>query len=397
MSKAKTSASILGMTFRLMIVALAAGLIFACIQQTTGRLNWISNELRASVATSSSVKFASHHTPVDLAGQTAGQHDLVATGEALDVAIQGDGFLKVRIPPQISGGYGYTRVGMLFTDKQGTLNVAIGDGLMLVPAICIPPRASNVEIDGDGAVKYVPAGSNGTAVAGRIHLTRFAHPQSLKSLGRGVFCQTPSSGEPIDCDSDARPTATLQQGCLEPLPELALIPRLGPPTQQGSLRNTGLSLDVGIMSSGWFHVRDSSHPDSDAYTRNGSMEVNDKGQLTIADKELIPPVTLPLNATHISIDSDGVVQYIAPGGNQPITAGQIMLWQFNCTRGLRDLGKGMYAETDDSGPAYCGNPGTGGLGRILQRYLETRPDQVVLKVPAAVATDRAQFVDLSLK
>jgi len=151
------------------------------------------------------------------------------------------------------------------------------------------------------------------------------------------------------------------------------------------------------MASGWFHIRDGGHPDSDAYTRNGSMGVNDKGQLTIADQEIIPPVTLPLNATHISIDLDGVVQYKAPGGNQPTTAGQILLWQFNCTRGLRDLGKGMYAETDDSGPAYCGNPGTGGLGLIAQGYLETRPDQVVLNLPAPDKTDRVQFADLSLK
>jgi flagellar basal body rod protein FlgG len=390
MKTAKTTASISGIILRLTIVAGAAGLVFSSIKSVIGQSNSLSTIVSTSVASTGPMKFAPHLTPIDYAARTAGQCDIQNTCQSLDVAIRGEGYLQVKLPPEIENGCGFTRVGMLFTNKYGVLCVAIGDGLEIWPPITIPMNGENVEITEDGTVKYQPANDNKPQVAGRIHLARFAHPQLLKPMGRGVFCPTESSGSAVDGVAQAFGT-TIQQGYLELLPELASIPRLGPPALQGSLQETGMTFDVAVQGTGWFHVRsiskDSQHSETEAYTRNGSMAVNSQGQLTIAERIVVPPIILPLSAAHISIAQEGTVQYKAMGSDQLTTAGQIRLTTFMNPRGLKDLGKGIYAETEDSGYGYIGNPGDNGFGQLIQGYLENRPEQCVLKLSATQGTD----------
>ena len=61
------------------------------------------------------------------------QGSLESTGNPLDVAIQGNGFFKVKILPTVGNGDGYTRNGALSQNALGQLTVGIGDGYLLQP------------------------------------------------------------------------------------------------------------------------------------------------------------------------------------------------------------------------------------------------------------------------
>lgn len=135
-----------------------------------------------------------------------GQGEMENTGRPLDLAIEGDGFLKVTGP---DGQLRYTRDGSLRVNAEGNLVTAAG--YLLEPAISIPADTTNISIGKDGTVSVV-SGSDGTpTVVGTIELVRFANPSGLSSEGGNLYAATPASGSETTVDG----TATLQQGFLE--------------------------------------------------------------------------------------------------------------------------------------------------------------------------------------
>ena len=75
---------------------------------------------------------------------------------------------------------------------------------------------------------------------------------------------------------------------------------------QGSLTNTANSLDIAVQGNGFFQVL---MPDGTlAYSRDGTFQLNSQGQMvTSAGYQLQPPITIPSNATSVTIGSDGTV------------------------------------------------------------------------------------------
>lgn len=118
-----------------------------------------------------------------------------ATGRALDVAIQGDGFLAVKEVGG-TGRVGYTRNGYFFMNQLGELVVGMGDGYRLQPPIILPPTATNVSIGLDGTVQYKPASSATRQNGGQIKLTLFRNPEQLRAMGEGLWTATEASGPP---------------------------------------------------------------------------------------------------------------------------------------------------------------------------------------------------------
>ncbi len=117
------------------------------------------------------------------------QGQLTASGEKLDVAIQGDGFFEVQRP---DGTIGYTRDGSFKLNAQGV--VVTSDGLPVLGGFQpIPPDATNVAIADNGQVTIQT--SNGTNTF-RLTLTRFANPSGLRSLGGNLYEETAASGTP---------------------------------------------------------------------------------------------------------------------------------------------------------------------------------------------------------
>lgn len=136
--------------------------------------------------------------------------DLQQTGNALDLAIEGDGFFQVTLP---SGDTGYTRAGTFKKNSQGQL--VTSDGFTVQPQITIPQNATNVVVGVDGIVSLTIAGQAQPQQAGTIELARFINPAGLQSHGRNIFLPTQASGDAITGSPGRDGLGTLIQGFVE--------------------------------------------------------------------------------------------------------------------------------------------------------------------------------------
>jgi len=161
---------------------------------------------------------------------------------------------------------------------------------------------------------------------------------------------------------------------------------------QGSLEQTGNSKDIAIDGQGFFQVL---MPDgNNAYTRDGSFQVNDSGQLVTADGYPIQPaVLIPQDALSITIGKDGVVTVTQPGNNQSTQVGQLSLSTFVNPAGLQSIGDNLYLETSASGMRNESAPGLNGAGRLDQGYVETSNVNVVEEMVSMIQTQRAYEIN----
>jgi len=161
---------------------------------------------------------------------------------------------------------------------------------------------------------------------------------------------------------------------------------------QGSLEQTGNSKDVAIDGKGFFQVL---MPDgNNAYTRDGSFQVNESGQLVTADGYPIQPaVLIPQDALSITIGKDGVVTVTQPGSNESTQVGQLSLSTFANPAGLQSIGDNLYLETSASGMRNESTPGLNGAGRLDQGYVETSNVNVVEEMVSMIQTQRAYEIN----
>lgn len=157
---------------------------------------------------------------------------------------------------------------------------------------------------------------------------------------------------------------------------------------QGSLQQSGNGLDVAIQGNGFFQI---TMPDGTLnYTRDGSFQVNAQGQLVTSNGlPVANGITVPANATNVSISADGNVTATIPGTVAPQPIGTIPLASFINPAGLDPRGQNLYAETDASGKPNTGTPGANGLGQLMQGFLETSNVNVVQELVGMIQTQRA--------
>ncbi|WP_111414118.1 flagellar basal-body rod protein FlgG [Billgrantia lactosivorans] len=161
---------------------------------------------------------------------------------------------------------------------------------------------------------------------------------------------------------------------------------------QGGLEQTENSRDLAINGNGFFQVL---MPDgSTAYTRDGSFQLNENGQMVNANGyPLEPAIIIPDNALSISIGEDGIVSVTQPGVNQALEVGQITVSTFVNATGLESIGGNLYRETTSSGPRNEAMPGMNGAGRLLQGYVETSNVNVVEEMVSMIQTQRAYEIN----
>lgn len=157
---------------------------------------------------------------------------------------------------------------------------------------------------------------------------------------------------------------------------------------QGSLQQTGKGLDVAIQGNGFFQI---TMPDGTInYTRDGAFQVNAQGQIVTSNGlPVANGITVPANATNISISADGNVTATIPGQVAPQPIGTIALASFINPAGLDPRGQNLYAETAASGQPNTGTPGTNGLGQLMQGFLETSNVNVVQELVTMIQVQRA--------
>ena len=157
---------------------------------------------------------------------------------------------------------------------------------------------------------------------------------------------------------------------------------------QGSLQQTGNNFDVAISGNGFFQV---TMPDgTTAYSRDGSFKVDANGQLVTSNGYSIQPgITIPPQAQNVTIAADGTVTVTLPGQASPQSLGQLQLSNFANVAGLDPKGENLYMETASSGTPTSGSPGTNGLGKLQQGFVETSNVNVVEELVSMITTQRA--------
>ncbi|HLS81620.1 MAG TPA: flagellar basal-body rod protein FlgG [Steroidobacter sp.] len=117
--------------------------------------------------------------------------NLQTTGQSLDVAIVGRGFLQVE---QANGEIAYTRAGQLQINQDGRLVTA--QGLAITPDITVPENALDISIGENGVVTATMPNETAPVELGQITLASFVNPAGLLALGDNLFQETAASGSP---------------------------------------------------------------------------------------------------------------------------------------------------------------------------------------------------------
>jgi len=161
---------------------------------------------------------------------------------------------------------------------------------------------------------------------------------------------------------------------------------------QGSVNQTGNSLDVAINGRGFFQVLT---PDGTlAYTRDGSFQTNATGQVVTASGYVLQPaITIPQGAQSITIGSDGTVSVLVAGQTTPSTVGTLQLADFVNEAGLQPLGQNLLTPSASSGTAQTANPGLSGMGTLQQGATESSNVDVVEEMVNMIETQRAYEMD----
>ncbi|MBN8478817.1 MAG: flagellar basal-body rod protein FlgG [Burkholderiales bacterium] len=138
------------------------------------------------------------------------QGNLQQTGNPLDLAIRGQGFLQVSMP---DGTLAYTRDGSLHTDAQGQL--VTSGGYPVSPAITIPANAQSVSIGRDGVVTVTQPGQAAATQVGTLQIANFINPAGLESRGENLLVETGSSGAPTTNTPGSNGAGLITQGYVE--------------------------------------------------------------------------------------------------------------------------------------------------------------------------------------
>lgn len=137
------------------------------------------------------------------------QGEYQQTGNSLDIAVEGDGFIQVLQP---NGETAYTRAGALKLNSEGT--IVTSDGYPIEPSISIPSTATAITVGTSGVVSVRNANGSITDV-GQIELAKFLNPAGLNSIGKSLYLVTPSSGEAVTGTPGLEGFGTISQGFLE--------------------------------------------------------------------------------------------------------------------------------------------------------------------------------------
>ena len=138
------------------------------------------------------------------------QGSLQQSGNQLDIAVNGQGFLQVALP---DGTTGYTRDGSLQVDSQGRL--VTSSGLAIAGDITVPAEAQSVTVGSDGVVTAKLPGNATPQQLGNIELASFINPAGLEPKGQNLYTETVASGNPVTGAPGSAGLGTLMQGYVE--------------------------------------------------------------------------------------------------------------------------------------------------------------------------------------
>ena len=159
-------------------------------------------------------------------------------------------------------------------------------------------------------------------------------------------------------------------------------------SEQGNLQQTSNSLDLAIRGNGYLQV---TLPSGEtAYTRDGTLSLSPQGEIVTADGLVVQPgITIPANATSVTINTSGQVQAKIDGQTAPTTVGQLQLATFPNEAGLDAQGDNLFLQSAASGNPVTGVPASPSFGSVLQGFIETSNVNVVSEITNLITAQRA--------
>lgn len=157
---------------------------------------------------------------------------------------------------------------------------------------------------------------------------------------------------------------------------------------QGALTQTGNRYDLAIQGRGYFPVTLPSG--QTGYTRDGSFQVSDQGELVTAQGlQVQPGITIPAGAIDVMVSKTGEVQIRTADSPDPQTVGQLQLATFINDAGLEAQGDNLFTQTAASGEANLASPGEPGFGTVTQGFVEASNVNPVEEITALISAQRA--------
>ncbi|HUJ73255.1 MAG TPA: flagellar basal-body rod protein FlgG [bacterium] len=161
---------------------------------------------------------------------------------------------------------------------------------------------------------------------------------------------------------------------------------------QGDMKNTGVDLDVAIEGNGFFQILQPNG--AIAYSRAGNFQKDQNGRIVTQNGfPLEPEIVVPQDARSVQIGLDGSVSVLVGQDPLPTPIGTLQLARFANPAGLTPQGKNLYSATAASGNPVVENPGTNGMGTMLQGFLELSNVSVVDEMINMIIAQRAYEVN----
>jgi flagellar basal-body rod protein FlgG len=157
---------------------------------------------------------------------------------------------------------------------------------------------------------------------------------------------------------------------------------------RGNLKATNAPLDLAIEGDGFFQIQ---MPSGEVgYTRAGTFHLNGDGAMVTSDGYLLEPqISIPSNATSVTISKDGIVSVSTPGQSSSQQVGTMQVASFQNPAGLRAAGGNMFLATTASGEPQVGAPGEDARGTIAQGFTEDSNVSVVEEMVNMILGQRA--------
>jgi flagellar basal-body rod protein FlgG len=216
---------------------------------------------------------------------------------------------------------------------------------------------------------------------------------NIANMNTTGFKRQRAEFEDLLYQSTQRPgTSTSSQGTVAPMGVQVGVGvktgAVGRITEQGNIVQSGNPYDLAVSGAGYFQVLLPSG--ETAYTRAGNFSVDAQGQIVTADGfQVQPALTIPTDATSVSISKDGIVTALEPNQTAPTQVGQMELATFINPAGLDAQGDNLFKETAASGAPTTGTPASTGIGSLMQGYLETSNVNAVEEISALIVAQRA--------
>jgi flagellar basal-body rod protein FlgG len=160
--------------------------------------------------------------------------------------------------------------------------------------------------------------------------------------------------------------------------------------EQGSLQATGNVSDLALQGEGFFRIMlmDGTY----GYTRDGAFKIDSNGQLVTSNGyRVMPEVILPENFVResLNISQDGRINVKVAGSDDPVEVGLMEVYRFVNPAGLQAIGENTFKESNASGNSIGGRPGMGGMGKVVQNFLEMSNVSVVKEMVNMIVAQRA--------